>query len=182
MFEIRSRAASTYFDIRDYKTTAGRWTRRKQGYSPWRSNCPLFCVQLPQQSWEVSWRCQERLASPAPQHTMSHPHTFKRSGLILDLNTFSERTFNKLLPTSSARKEQYSILPNQAVCKRRGKSGSPLSDSVFASLHQLLKITSVIVRLQAREMNGTLAEHQRKISQPQKALFFAFEKSLLAHN
>lgn len=40
--------------------------RRKQGYSPWSSNCFLSCVQLPQQCWVVSWRCQERLASPAP--------------------------------------------------------------------------------------------------------------------
>lgn len=45
--------------------------RRKQGYSPWSSNCFLFCVQLPQQSWVVSWRCQERLASPAP-HCISN--------------------------------------------------------------------------------------------------------------
>lgn len=54
-------------------------TRRKQGYSPWSSNCFLFSVQLPQLSWVVSWRCQERLASPAPHCMMSHPYTIKKN-------------------------------------------------------------------------------------------------------
>ena len=55
--------------------------RRKQGYSPWSSNSFLFCVQLPQQSWVVSWRCQERLASPAPQRITTHPFTYSWNGL-----------------------------------------------------------------------------------------------------
>lgn len=70
----------TSFFKNQWKQSEGE-IRRKQGYSPWSSNCFLFCVQLPQQSWVVSWRCQERLASPAPHRITTHPFTYSWNGL-----------------------------------------------------------------------------------------------------
>lgn len=51
--------------ISELTQTGGEEIRRNGGYSPWRGNRVLLCGHLPQQSWRVPWRCQERLASPA---------------------------------------------------------------------------------------------------------------------